>query len=196
MTGKVRSLCNQCVTKSVRPGRLQRLAARFDSHHEARKRLDGAGHVVQPGVGVAVHGQGDRAVPRQGLRLLRLHAGLDQPGDKRVAQGVEVGHPAALVPVGKERGLNPPLAFGLVVACLLYPMRASRFQVGAEHLPSPVVVGPVAGPDRLSGGVISQPSPQPTDDIRMQGEHVLAPVFAVGGVDGQGWRRFVEGEGL
>jgi hypothetical protein len=63
---------------------------------EGGEHLDGRSGVVQPGVGVAVHRQGDGAVAGQRLRLLRLHPVLDEPGDEGVPQGMEIGASALM----------------------------------------------------------------------------------------------------
>jgi hypothetical protein len=80
----------------MRTGRLQLLLGRPGQIRQRGQRL-----LLLPAqrVGVAVHRQGNGAVPGQRLRRLGMNATGCQVADERVPQRVEVGHAAGVVPV-------------------------------------------------------------------------------------------------
>jgi len=79
---------------------------------EVGQHVKGGGLFADQGVRVAVHRQGDGAVPRQRLRHLGVNPARRQIGDERMPQAVEVRDQSRIVAVGN----------------------VCRFQVRLEHL--------------------------------------------------------------
>ncbi|OPZ23138.1 MAG: hypothetical protein BWZ02_03322 [Lentisphaerae bacterium ADurb.BinA184] len=133
-------------------------------------------------VGIATHGQFNRRVPHDALRHLRMRTAGRQQTPGGVAQGVEVRHAPGAVGVAEEAGFVAPPVFRRIAFGFFQPRHARRGQVRPEH------VGRSAGLGRhVEGGGVRQLAgqevPQIGRGVGSQGQGVLSPVLAVGGVN-------------
>ena len=116
-------------------------------------------------------------MPGQVLMLLRRNAGLANPCDERVPQGVEIGVPALRVAIGQKVALFAPRSF-LGVQCLGKPMFAGGLQVLLDHHERTRF--PLARPNGFAGRFVPQEILKDAGNVGWQRLHGFPTVLGAG----------------